>query len=351
MDHRLTVYLTVLAIAASVGCSSDGSGDDLGQLDEPLAGPTWLTVEGVPTQAQLLSIWGRDANEVWAVGWDGTIVHYNGETWSLETTTATVPLTGVSGLPLPSNLGPDDPRPEPVVFAVGWEGTILVRQPGGTWVDAPRSMAFGDDLFGVTVADDTLGLAVGDEGRLVAWDGITWTPQPLQTPGEFSGDIIEPKGTLQRVWTGNGNRFYITGSGGAAYRSNNGLETFELIDTRISDPLRGVWGTGNNNVYAVGLDGLILRFNGQWRRVTDNGADELPSVFLFGIGGTAGNDIAVVGWQGTIAEFDGRRWTLAITDTSVDLRDVWVATTTTAAYAVGASGTVLQKDFSVEEIP
>ena len=309
--------------------------------------PRWRTAANVPTQAQLLSVWGRAADDVWAVGFDGTIIHFDGTTWTQETTTATVPLTGVAGLPLPNNLAPEDPRPDPVVFAVGWQGTLLNRNPDGTWLPATVTATFSDDLFGISIGRDDRGLAVGDNGRLILWDGMAWTPQPLQVPGEFSGELIEPKGTLQRVWTRGGGRFYITGSGGAAYRSVDGLMAFEAIDTRISDPLRGVWGTGDNNVYAVGLDGLILRFSGgQWRRVRDNAADELPSVFLFGVSGKAGNDIAVVGWRGTAIRFDGRSWTVEATDSDVDLRDVWVDTSTDAAFAVGASGTVLQRDYT-----
>ena len=351
-----------MILAGTLACSSDST-DPNGMMDADAGvGPRWVEVADIPTQAQLLSVWGRAADDIWAVGWDGTIIHYDGLSWSLETTTATVPLTAVAGLPLPGNLEPTDPRPDPVVFAVGWSGTLLIREPSGTWRQAtdPTTAPVGttpdltapitEDLFGLAVAED-VAVAVGDEGRLVTWDGTQWTPQPLQVPGEFSGDIIEPKGTLQRVWTQNGGRFYITGSGGAAYRSDDGVTSFALIDTRISDPLRGVWGTGNNNVYAVGLDGLILRFRqGQWRRVTDDGADELPSAFLFGIDGRAGNDITIVGWQGTVVHFDGQ-WRLEPSDSDVDLRDVWVATSTDAAYAVGAAGTVLRRDILMGAMP
>ena len=343
VNVRATLLLTA---AWALACGTNDTTPLDSTVDAGFA-PTWTTDPVVPTQAQLLSVWGRAADDVWAVGWDGTIVHFDGIAWSLEATTATVPLTGVSGLPLPGDLAPDDPRPDPVVFAVGWQGTVLSRNPDGTWVPATLTATLGEDLFDVTIGRDDRGLAVGDGGRILLWDGIAWTPLPLEVPGEFSGELIAPKGTLQRAWTQNGGRFYITGSGGAAYRSNDGLERFEAIDTRISDPLRGVWGTGNNNVYAVGLEGLILRFSGgQWRRVTNDGADELPAAFLFGVSGKAADDIAVVGWRGTAIRFDGDRWAVETTDSDVDLRDVWVATATNAAFAVGASGTVLRRDYS-----
>ena len=349
MTRRFTLVAASLVSTAIAACGSESNSPVNANIDAGVS-PTWVSDENVPTQAQLLSIWGRAADDVWAVGWDGTILHYDGITWTQEVTTATVPLTAVTGLPLPNNLGPTDPRPDPVVFAVGWSGTMISRNPDGTWTTLTST--FTENLFGIALGGDDIGLAVGDRGRLVQWDGLAWTPQNLRVPGEFSGDIISPKTTLQRVWTRNGGRFYITGSSGAAYRSNGGLDSFEAIETRISDPLRGIWGTGDNNVYTVGLDGLILRFSGgQWRQVTNNGADELPAAFLFGISGTASNNIYVVGWEGTAIRFNGGAWELESTDTEVDLRDVWVDTATDAAYAVGASGTVLQRDFSVMAIP
>lgn len=348
--RRIIAAVLPAVLAGACGESDDPSAS-IGRTDAGVA-PVWVSAEDVPTDEQLMSVWGRAADDVWAVGWNGTVIHFDGMVWREETTTATVPLTGVAGLPLPADLGPDDPRPDPVVFATGWQGTLLERAPDGRWMPATVSATFSEDLFGLAVGAEDRGLAVGDSGRLVVWTGTTWTPRPLRVPSEFSEDLIEPKGTLQRTWTLDGSRFYVTGSGGAAYRSSDGLARFEVIDTRISDPLRGIWGTGNNSVYAVGLDGIILRFSGrQSQRVRNNGADELPAAFLFGVSGQNEDAIAVVGWRGTAIWFDGEAWAVEPTDVDADLRDVWVDTATNAAFAVGASGAVLKRDFSVAERP
>jgi hypothetical protein len=39
--------------------------------------PFWSSVPSGTTQ-DLWSVWGTSASDVWAVGWNGTILHYNG---------------------------------------------------------------------------------------------------------------------------------------------------------------------------------------------------------------------------------------------------------------------------------
>ena len=71
-------------------------------------------------------IWGNSENDVFAVGSSGTILHYNGSTWSQMNSGSTVNLASVFGLN--SNN----------VFAVGGNGTIL-HYDGTSWskVESP----------------------------------------------------------------------------------------------------------------------------------------------------------------------------------------------------------------------
>jgi len=355
--------------AASSGCDQN-TADDLPTVD---AGPEeeiiWFE-EAVPLDAQYLSVWGRSHEEVWAVGWDEAIVRFDGQRWRAETvettrsSTVPLPITGVHGAPIPRNAPVDDPTFEPgPVFAVGWESLILQRGPDGVWRDAPKAAGTAtvtEDLFGVYVHDAENAMAVGDTGTIWVWDGIEWSRPRFRVPGEFSGEFIEPRGKLHAVWTDNGNRYYVVGSGGAAYRSRGEPTNFEAIDTRFAEPLRGVWGTGNDNVYAVGLDSIILRYSNQWRRVRDDGADEVPTTFLFGIHGRRRNDFLVVGWRGVALHFDGR-WRVEQTFIDADLRGVWMAPKVPAfpedpespdldiSFAVGTSGTVLRRELPLPE--
>ncbi|MGF1511749.1 MAG: hypothetical protein ACFB9M_19815 [Myxococcota bacterium] len=360
------------AVLALVACGGGGDADEVTDvLDEEII--VW-SVEPVPLNTQYLSVWGRANDDVWAVGWDGGIVHYDGVEWTREvivttsTITPTLPLTSVFGVPLPNNVDVTDPTfIPPPVFAVGWEGTILERMPDGVWVEAPRAVGTStltQDLFAVHIHDENSGLAVGDQGTIFVWDGVEWDYRRLRVPGAFSGEIIEPRVSLAGVWTPNGNEYTIVGSRGAAFRSFGIGDSFVALDTRIEEPLRGIWGTGNNNIFAVGLQSTILELQGsEWRRITNRGADDIPVTFLFGIHGRGGNDVYIVGWQGVAVRFNGGRYEVEDTTVEADLRDVWTAPiervqlTEDFAYdrdvvfAVGANGTILRREPPPPEPP
>jgi hypothetical protein len=331
----LLALTMVLAGCHAASSTLDGGGDG---GEDAGTGPVWVPEPGIPVQADFFGVWGRGRNDIFIVGWGGTILHYDGMSWMQQTTTATVPLTAIHGW------APGDPAQNGAIFAVGWRGTILSYM-NGAWVDQTKTTTNTSDLFGVRVASKTNALAVGDQGRIVAWDtAMGWKIRHLKVPGDFSGNLIEPLGVLKGVWSA-GDRYYISGSGGAAYRSSGYISSFELLDTRVNDALRGIWGPNDSTIYAVGLDALILRFqNGEWRRITNNGADMLPHQFFFDVTGTAGDDITIVGWNGTIVRFLGGQWMTEVSNTTKDLRAVWIDPVTLVAFAVGADGTVVRRD-------
>ncbi|MBK8014456.1 MAG: hypothetical protein IPK13_24290 [Deltaproteobacteria bacterium] len=358
----ITSGMLMAVLLASAACAN-GSKDD-GDLDGGIgdggdAGPFWVAVTSAPTTEDLFGVWGRAEDDLWAVGWGGTILHYDGTTWTRETTTSTTPLMAVHGIPRPANADLTDPDLElGPVFAVGWQGTLVSRDEATkTWSSVAPQDGPTVDLFGIFLANDENGLAVGDRGQLLTWDGTGWVPAKVRIASEFGG-FIEPKGTLKGVWAANANTYFVSGSGGAAYRSTSGFgpgactvtdgvqtcPPFEALDTRISDPLRGIWGTQAQNVYTVGLESLILRYNGSWNRVRNNGADTLPTAFLFGVSGVNGNDITVVGWRGTVFRFKDGAWRQEWVPTDQDLRAVWVDPVSEVAYAVGATGTIIRRD-------
>ena len=77
----------------------------------------------------MLGTWGSSANDVWAVGLAGTILHYDGTSWSPVSSPTAETLWSVWGS------APDD------VWAAGGNGTLL-RWNGEAW----RVFAFGGDV-------------------------------------------------------------------------------------------------------------------------------------------------------------------------------------------------------------
>ncbi len=328
-----------LAALFAVACSeSNESGADAGISEDAAVRPVWYRELGVPTTETLLGVWGTSANEVYAVGWNGTILRYDGRTWRTEVTTATVPLTAIHGL-VPDPMVPDAPA---TVFAVGWRGTILERSQDG-WRPAAYTSSAGEDLAGVHVIDPESALAVGDGGRMHHWDGTAWSVLPWSVPSVLMDRRIEPKSALKDVWSPRGNRYYFVGTSGTAYRSENRTADFEALDTRIPDPLSAVWGNANDRVYAVGLGSLILRFDGQWRRIQGDDIDLLPNTFWMDVTGVD-DDVTVVGWRGKVARFENGSWLEEATGIDTDLRAVWIDPTTRLAFAVGANGTIIRRD-------
>ena len=62
--------------------------------------------------------------------------------------------------------------------------------------------------------------------------------------------------------------------------------------------LRSVWGTGPTDVYAVGEDGIMLRFNGSSWSVMAKPQSEL----LLTVAGSSGGMVRAVGARGVVLE-------------------------------------------------
>jgi hypothetical protein len=100
----------------------------------------------------LEGVWGSSGSDVFAVGDNGTILHYDGSTWSPMASGTTNNLFGVWG------------SSETNVFAVGSNGTIL-HYNGSTW----SSMKSGttNRLEGVWGSSGTDVFAVGEYGSIL----------------------------------------------------------------------------------------------------------------------------------------------------------------------------------------
>ena len=70
--------------------------------------------------------------------------------------------------------------------------------------------------------------------------------------------------------------------------------------------LRGIWGSGPNDVWIVGLGGDILHWNGSALSAVASGTTE-PFNAIWGSGP---NDIWAVGFNGTIVHWAGTSWSV-----------------------------------------
>jgi photosystem II stability/assembly factor-like uncharacterized protein len=116
----------------------------------------WTTIPAPITVAAFFKVWGSDGNDVFVCGEGGTMLHYDGTTWSIQPTglSPEVTLFTVAGR------APND------VYAVGGFGRgAAIHYDGTGWypVEDPRLVEVGS-LAGVAVQWDGSVLIVGAAG-------------------------------------------------------------------------------------------------------------------------------------------------------------------------------------------
>jgi hypothetical protein len=281
-----------------LGPSGFGGG---GATDEPMTGDprpfasTWVA-ETSPTTANLRGVFGVDANHVWAVGDDGTILFRNNGVWTRET------LQGTSG-PLNAVWAADVDR----VWAVGRDdqsppsGVIFRRDPDGTWRREDAG-AVGD-LHGVHGSSPDDVWAVGLGLTVMHFNGGSWQRVTVATPADGGGGMQD----LFGVFASNG-KVYAVGSPGLYYvirrAGAGGAESTAFtinVDGRPAG-LRSIWASGQGT-FLVGDDGVILRSRGE------ESFDSEPSGVLAALRGVFGGagQIYVVGETGVILFSNARR--------------------------------------------
>ena len=153
------------------------------------------------TTKEIRAVWGNSGNDIFAVGRDGTILHYDGNVggnWTTMTSGTTQSLAGIWG-------------------------------------------SSGSDVF-----------AVGSFGRIIHYDGNVggnWTTMTSGTAEMYQG-----------VWGSSGNDVFAVGWSGVI-RHYNGTDWSSMSSPTMND-LNGVWGSARDDVFAVGKYGTILHYSG-----------------------------------------------------------------------------------------
>ena len=101
--------------------------------------------------------------------------------------------------------------------------------------------------------------------------------------------------------------------------------------------LRAVWGASSSDVFAAGEAGTILHYDGSdWTPMESGTAAQLN-----GLWGSSPADLFAVGSGGTILYYDGHRWMAMATGTTSNLNAIW-GSPGSYVYAVGNGGTILR---------
>ncbi|MCA9665878.1 MAG: hypothetical protein KC503_09830 [Myxococcales bacterium] len=242
-------------------------------------------------------------------------------------------------------------------------------------VQAPHDPSVVDDAgtranyFAVWGASENAIWAVGSHGRIVFWDGTTWTQQ--QTPTDVQ---------LTSVWGVSDEEVWAVGFDGTVLRYSGGQWLADQMppderffendagpppapdvgttvteagprDAIVTSPRRNLWGVFaagkagtagkdvTDAVYVAGDRGTVLHWqNNVWTRI-DSGVEEK----LTGIWGTSATNVYIVGDFGTVLKGGLAGFTEEQTNTDKPLRGVW-GRGDDDVYAVGLAGTIVHRN-------
>lgn len=265
--------------------------------------PTFASTTS-PTTETLYSVWGDvSSSEAFAVGANGTIIHYNGSSWSVMDSGTTETLYGVWGTSANEN-----------VFAVGANGTLLYFN-GFSW--SALDSGTTKTLYSIWGSSATDIYAVGDSGTITHYGGETWSSSTSGT------------NTLYSVWGSSSTDVFYAGTSGTVLNGGS------LMDTYATENLYSIWGTSSTNVFAVGDNGTVIKYTGIWSEIPSITSAKLNSVW-----GSALNNVYAVGDGGTIVYFNASSWSSMTSPTTSNINSVW-GFSAGNIFAVGDGGMIL----------
>jgi len=320
---------------------------------------------GTDPRVAFTAVWGSSKDDVWIVGTQGTIVHWDGASFTATpsgTKNALFAVTGTSATD---------------VWAVGSRETVLhstgFANGDAPWAAgpavAPTVVRYGTPanenlLFALWARAGGEVWAAGEpypvlpEGSKEAietnfWRRGGWSDEPWTSDLVGSDLVVRAfwAAAPDDVWAVGGTAGTTQNRTGRAFHATGGRKgpVWTEYDSQSFHDLNAVWGSGPNDVWAVGDAGAVRRWMGatptRWQVVpvpTDHD--------LTGVWGSGPNDIWVVGDHGTILHFDGASWTQPVAAFQPGLEpplravwgsgpdDVWVVGDSTVLHFNGKVG-------------
>ncbi len=165
--------------------------------------------------------------------------------------------------------------------------------------------------------------ATMDGGGVLHYNGTAWS---------ISTSVIAGANTLRGIWGSSVTDIYIAGGGlgSAGSISHYDGTGWTATSSGVNSWMIGVWGSGPNDVFAVGYNGEIIHNSGSgWSAMTSGSTVDLYSVW-----GSTANDVYAVGSSGTILHYNGTSWSAVSSPTTGHLTSVW-GSSATDIFAVG----------------
>ena len=281
-----------------------------------------------PTTSQLFGIHGSGAQDIWAVGGGGgTTLHYDGTSWTAVANPSMQPLRAVWSVAPTS------------AWAAGAAGTVL-RFDGSSWKDT--SAPGGRSLYGVWAASADDVFVAGDGGAQRYRNG-GWDPAFVSPP--INPAPMSPPADLRSVWGSSATDVFFTGPAGALLHFNGG--GFDSVNVISGFALNAISGKAADDLWIVGSNGSVLHRSGVasgagaamgWRTAESYTNSALSAIWA------VRRDLAwAVGNDGALQRWDGQRfWNVPQRETAAMLFSIHAASNGSALWAVGERGTLLR---------
>lgn len=334
---------------------------------------TWTQTNFSGYVGSLNALWGTSTSHLFAAG-GGAVLSYDGADWTQS--------LSAQGSPLFANLTGNTE----IVIAVGHGGTY--EFDGAGWLEHDMSDSGIVSPSDVEIRSDGSLIVVGGGGAIFSgasaksstWFWTNDAPEfdwsvtqaiavsrhevlvvGLRSTGniffgttvgkaakftngvwqEFSDDI--PR-ALFAMWSGDGGATAVAVGALGEIRRYDGSTWTKETNPQGSANLRGIWGSGPENILAVGESGTLLRYSTTWTQ------EAVPTTqALYGVMGFGPNDIYIVGTGGTAFHYAGTQWTPIDLGTSEDLRSIW-GSSASDVFVVGTSGTIVHFDGTSWEV-
>ena len=296
---------------------------------EPLS---WATVASARPEA-LLSISGRSASDVWAVGADRgrgpAVLHFDGSAWREVPTGFRGDLWWVHAF-----------ENGPVLMAGG--NANIYRYENGTFTRQPTPGLARHTVYGIwgTRPDDVYAVgSVSDRsGFIWHWNGARWSELPLPLaalPRTADGDIPG----FFKVW-GTGRDVYVVGALGVVLRSRDGAP-FVRLQTGTTSRLFTVHGAGGNVVVVGGEgQGEILELDPYTDRFVSRSPEGCP--LLQGVSLSEDGTGWATGFRGELyRRLAGGRWEAVDSGQSVSIESLHATWTDPEGGVWAVGGNVL----------
>lgn len=203
-------------------------------------------------------------------------------------------------------------------------------------------------LLSISGRSETDVIAVGGDpedgnGPLVLrYDGAKWRRLATKSTGNLWWISVTPIDGA----------FYMVGEHGLVLKFDPDNETFEKIPTPGDRILYGVWGSTANDIWVVGGDpespdqgGMIWHYDGvEWDQVDTTAIREGGVPTLFKVWGRNPSEVYAVGMRGTVLQFDGTKWSQVVSNTVRPLFTVHGSSKSVVASGGFIDGVIIEKE-------